>query len=387
MIGDSISKKVMAGYVVILLAVLVAGLFMFQKSSYIGKTNRVFTNELLPELQSIEFISKEVSELQLFAYALYGTTISTEQFAQHYKNSKAKLTKELPQLGTSVLSVDSLFVELFQVIDSLNTAMQNNQVDWDEAREHLEVLQSIKNKLDTQLTEVENKIQKKALNDSNYIQQQIVGMHRSIVLVGIFILFIIVVAFYISRRGIVIPARDLSQQLAAISSSMDLTNQVNIFSKDELLDIANALNILIVTFKSNTQTSKHSAKALAVAAESLEQLSSTVKQEIANFRNDINVLNQQVNSVESSIIAASEKSQAASDIALTGAEQAQSSAQRVNHAARGIDELSQDLQLSSDMLTALKVSGDQVGAVVKTIADIAEQLRLHEQVSQVVALL
>ena len=95
MIGNSISRKVMAGYIVILLTVLLASLYLYQQSSYVGRTNEAFTKELLPKLQSIEVISKELSELQLATYALYGTTISAEQFSQFYATSKRTLTEQL----------------------------------------------------------------------------------------------------------------------------------------------------------------------------------------------------------------------------------------------------------------------------------------------------
>lgn len=379
MIGNSISKKVMAGYVVILLTVILAGLFLFKQSSYIGKTNEAFIGELLPELQAVESISKELSELQLSAYALYGTTINVEQFERNFAISKVQLTKLLTRFSDDSLSQSmhsKAFTELYKVLGILTVAMKSSNIDWDEARLHLESLQLIKKKLDDGLNEVKNKVQEKAQKDSNYIQQQIVSMHNSILSVGLIILLIIIAAFYISRRGIVIPAKHLSRELEEITASMDLTRQIKLFTKDELLDIAEALNLLIVTFKSNAETGKESAQKLMISAETLEQLSNTVKNEIEHFSNHINQLDEQVCSVETSILHASDKSQVASDIAFTGAKQAELGAKNVNNAARGIDELSQDLQVSSDMLTALKASGDQVGAVVKTIAEIAEQTNL-----------
>lgn len=379
MIGKSISRKVMAGYIVILLTVLLAGLYLYQQSSYVGRTNEAFTKELLPKLQSIEVISKELSELQLATYALYGTTINAEQFSQFYARSKSTLTEQLGQFENEMFSrtgPNQSFTELFQVIDKLYTTMNRDSIDWDEARSYLETLQSIKHKLDEALNEVKSSVQETAQKDSHYIQQQILSMHNSIVLVGLLMLAIIVAAYFISRRGIVLPAKSLSRDLTTVISSMDLTKQIKLSTNDELLDIANALSALIVTFRTNAQTGKQSAQALVVSAKSLEHLSSTVKNEITHFSKSINDLNQQVSTVEQSILYVSEKSKAASEVALTGAKQAESSADIVNGAARSIDELSHDLQNSSDMLTALKTSGDQVKAVVKTIAEIAEQTNL-----------
>ena len=113
MIGKSISRKVMAGYIVILVTVLLAGLYLYQQSSYVGRTNEAFTKELLPQLQSIEVISKELSELQLATYALYGTTISAEQFSQFYATSKRTLTQQLSQFYLRSIGLQLTFLKHF----------------------------------------------------------------------------------------------------------------------------------------------------------------------------------------------------------------------------------------------------------------------------------
>nr|WP_283108279.1 methyl-accepting chemotaxis protein [Shewanella electrodiphila] len=201
-------------------------------------------------------------------------------------------------------------------------------------------------------------------------------MHQSILFVSLVILLIITIAFYISRKGIVIPAKDLSEQLRGVTSKLDLTQQIRVSTKDELAEIAEALNLLLSTFRNNVDTSKDSAQGVSNAAQSLERLSGTVKTEIEHFSQDISELNQLVSTVEVNIVEAVDKSQEASVVALSGANQAESGAEIVNQAAQGINELSHDLELSSVMLLELKASGDQVSAVVKTIAEIAEQTNL-----------
>jgi len=52
------------------------------------------------------------------------------------------------------------------------------------------------------------------------------------------------------------------------------------------------------------------------------------------------------------------------------------SAESVNETAQSIKQLSWDIESSSEILLALKASGDQVSAVVSSIADIAEQTNL-----------
>lgn len=379
MFAKSISRKVMLGYVAILLTVIFAGVFLSQQSKNIGETSDQFIEVLLPELEVVESISNELSMLQLSAFAFYGTTINADQFNKGYRDAKNKLSALVDKLHDKTLSDKLKSQELegfYSVLDQLNLAMTGNSVDWDGARSQLEKLQLVKNQLNELLAQSKNSVQQRAQMYANQIQQQIDNMDSSNMTVGLIILLIIIVAFVMSRKGIVLPAKQLANQLRSISSNMDLTHQIKVSTKDELADIAQALNALLATFKTNAQTGKSSAKDLMLSAESLGQLSGTVKNETQQFSNYIGQLNQEVSVVEGSILEASEKSQLASDIALTGAEQAEAGAKEVNSTARGIDELSQDLQVSSDALSALKDSGDQVSAVVETIAGIAEQTNL-----------
>ena len=167
------------------------------------------------------------------------------------------------------------FIELYKVLGVLTVAMKSSNIDWDEARLHLESLQLIKKKLDDELNEVKNKVQEKAQKDSNYIQQQIVSMHNSILSVGLIILLIIIAAFYISRRGIVIPAKHLSRGLEEITASMDLTRQIKLFTKDELLDIADIAeqtNLLALNAAIEAARAGESGRGFAVVADEVRLL-------------------------------------------------------------------------------------------------------------------
>lgn len=379
MFSKSISRKVMLGYVAILLTVFLSGLFLFQQSQNIAKTTEQFIEVLLPELETVESISKQLSELQLSAFAFYGTTINAQQFQSDYAKAKKNLSNLVKKLADAELAnqlTANQFEGFYPILDQLNLAMTGSSVDWDGARTQLERLQVVKNKLDERLSKSTKAVQQRAQMYANQIEEEIAGMNRSNVVVAAIIVVIIILGFVMSRKGIVVPAKQLSSQLRDMTASLDLTHKVKVSTKDELQDIAEALNHLLSTFKENAHTSKHSAQNLTVSAEGLRRLSGTVKNEIEQFSLYINQLNQEVSTVEGSILEASEQSQTASGIALTGAQQADAGAKAVNSTAKGIGELSQDLETSSHTLSALKESGDQVSEVVKTIADIAEQTNL-----------
>lgn len=376
---NSINKKVMFGYVAILITVIFAGSFLYQQSNQISKTSDKFIGVILPELQSFEAITNQLNSLQLAAFAFYGTTINSDEFNDKYANAQDHLIEQVARFNsdktTNTLS-PSVFETFYQTIDTLSLAMSQSSVDWDLARLQLEYMQAAREDLDLIFDAARQQVNSRATEQSSYIQLQVTKMHQSILFVSLVILLIITIAFYISRKGIVIPAKDLSEQLRGVTSKMDLTQQIRVSTKDELAEIAEALNLLLSTFRNNVDTSKDSAQGVSNAAQSLERLSGTVKTEIEHFSQDISELNQLVSTVEVNIVEAVDKSQEASVVALSGANQAESGAEMVNQAAQGINELSHDLELSSVMLLELKASGDQVSAVVKTIAEIAEQTNL-----------
>jgi len=380
MLWTSINRKVMIGYVAILITVTVAGWLLFQQSDRIGQTSDQFIGELLPQMQAIETINRQLDHLQLAAYAFYGTTIDVEHFDSRHLESRKEIRSNLGSLhpidGSSTQAFTLNLGPLDDKISGLRSAMTQSPVDWDEARLQLENLEQTRAELNQTLTEEALTVRAQAQKDSAYIQAQIQKIHNSIILAGAAILLITIAAFYMARRGIAIPATGLSSQLRRMAVDMDLRAPITMTTRDELAEIADAFNLLQSTFRESVNTSKTSVDALMGSAHDLEQLSGTVSTEIHQFSHHIEQLNSRIAEFEANIFETAEKSQYASGMALSGAQQAKSGAEVVDSAARGIDELSRDLKTSGDMLLELKESGGQVGAVASTIAGIAEQTNL-----------
>lgn len=380
MFRTSINRKVMTGYVAILITVTVAGWLLFQQSDRIGQTSDQFIGELLPRMHAIETINRQLDQLQLAAYAFYGTTIDIDRFDTRHLAAKKQIRSNLESLHSTDGSGTQAFAlnldPLDDTVSDLRSAMTQSPVDWDGARIQLEKLEQTRAELNQTLTEEALAVQAQAQEDAGYIQAQIGKTHHSIMLAGAAILLITIAAFYMARRGIALPATGLSRQLRRMAIDMDLRAPITMTTQDELAEIADAFNLLQSTFRDSVNTSKTSVSALMGSAHDLEQLSGTVSTEIHQFSHHIEQLNSRIAEFEANILETAQKSRNASSMALSGAQQAESGAEVVDSAARGIDELSLDLKTSGDMLLELKESGDQVGAVASTIADIAEQTNL-----------
>ena len=199
--------------------------------------------------------------------------------------------------------------------------------------------------------------EKQANNDAQTIQSEIEVMHFYIILGALIILIIIAFAYWLAKSQIVKPLISLSNQLSLSAKDMDLTKIFSVNTKDELADMCFALNKL-------------------VSSQEMNNVAQSARSQITTFSQNIQSLTSQISTFEDNINEAASRSRSASDTAITGASQVESGAESVDETAQSITRLTKDLEVSSETLIALKASGDQVSAVVSTIAAIAEQTNL-----------
>ena len=218
--------------------------------------------------------------------------------------------------------------------------------------------------------------EKQANNDAQTIQSEIEVMHFYIILGALIILIIIAFAYWLAKSQIVKPLISLSNQLSLSAKDMDLTKIFSVNTKDELADMCFALNKLISAFKDGTKSTRDSAGELLVSSQEMNNVAQSARSQITTFSQNIQSLTSQISTFEDNINEAASRSRSASDTAITGASQVESGAESVDETAQSITRLTKDLEVSSETLIALKASGDQVSAVVSTIAAIAEQTNL-----------
>ena len=378
MVFNSISKKVMSGYTVILILVLAMAVVLYQATSQINAKNSAFVDNTLPMLRSIEGASTSLSIIEIDAFALYGTTLDLSSFNENF----GKEEKKLNQLFSEINSVSNtqefkpLAIKVYGSVTSLSKIMARSSIDWDSARSQLGVIQVDMKALRGELQKLKNNIAGTAKYDAQLIGEKIDSMRLIIMLCVASILGVAVVVFYFSQNTIVNPIRQLSRQLDEIALHKDLRKPIDIQSADEIGTAGKSVNELLAAFSLVTADVRESSSHVFKLVSTLSDSASLSDEQVVSFSHHVSQMLEIISTLEESIDDSAQRSTSASEIARTGADQVNEGSKSVQLTASSISSLAKDIEASSEMLLNLKNAGDQVGSVVSTIAEIAGQTNL-----------
>ncbi len=374
---NSISKKVVLGYVLVLLMLVLTTSTLSSKLFKTKDLNDEFVDMSLPALESVTQTHKSASQVMMAAFGLYGYTISADEFNQVIEiqfTSFEQSVKKLRKYGLEVKPEDS---EQFRTaLTTLAEVMSQDSVDWDLARETLSLLQTLNDEFAVRLSEVEKKVQMKTHDTLDEVAADIDNMVAWMMATIVIVTLVTGLAIFYSRRFIVSPILSLSSQLDRIIESRDLTQNVEVTSNDEIGIAANSINQLLTAFRTSSNEIRQSTQVVIESIDLLNHSGELSQQQIINLSGSAKCLADVVDRLEQSIGDSAERSMSVSQKALTGADQVETGSTNLSQTANIISELSSDIDTSSEMLLSLKHAGDKVSSVVKAIADIAEQTNL-----------
>ena len=374
---NSISKKVVVGYALVLLMLVLTTSILSGKLITIQQVNDEFVDSSLPALKAVTQTHNSANAIMMAAYGFYGYTLAADEF-------ELLTSKEFKRFEKSLKSLRSLNVDFkpndsqafMAALNTLSEVMSREEVDWDLARATLSQLQTLNDKFALRLKKVESQVQQDAnevLDEvSTDINDMMMWMIATIVIVGA----VTVIAIGFGRRSIVSPILSLSSQLDRIVESRDLTKNVVVNTNDEISIAANSINHLLTAYRDASNEIRQSTNVVIESITLLNHSGELSQQQIVNLSSSANSLAAVVDRLEHSIGDSAERSFSVSEKALTGAKQVETGSNNLSQTANIIAELSADIDTSSEMLLSLKHSGDKVSSVVKAIADIAEQTNL-----------
>lgn len=369
----SISHKILIGYGAILAVLVITALLMINATGNIGRANDFFIGQSLPKLSALEDAGKQLSRLQIAAYSLYGTTLSTEGFNQEFADAGPRLEQQLQRLDGGLTDY---YPPLSTSLQSLNRIMSANSVDWDSARDVLAKLTQQAETLSAALTESQTKAEQGANQANTEISHAIDKMRFELIIAVLIISAIIVAAFIFAQKLISQPIIKLSEELDEIGHQLDLTRRLDAFSDDEIATAATSINLLLSAFCDSIGELKRTLSTLSGTTQALGGCATDSDSQVASLATQLADLAQGVESLDQAIGHSAEQSQLTSEAAATGADQVKQGASSVRQTATSISGLASDIDTSAQMLSSLKLAGDQVSSVVKTIAEIAEQTNL-----------
>lgn len=377
---NSISKKVMLGYIVIVVVLLVTAFFLYRESSLIFEQKESFVQETLPALRSVEEASSNLSQIQVSSFGLYGLTIDLSTFQSQVDGYNAALDKNLNEISSAGLAnrnqLQSESDKVWAEVRRLQSIMGADSTDWDAARASLGDIQGQMRGLQEILTNVKTAASNNAQNASEMISEEIEFMRALIIISVVLILAITIASLLMAQQKIAGPIKSLSEQLDKIVANRDLSKDVQVSTSDEVADTANSVNQLLASFRSGNTEIQSSSSVLVDSVGQLNHSARISEEQVSKFTMHIAELLNKIGTLETSIDESANRSGSASEMALRGANQVHQGANSVNDTSKSIEALALDIEKSAEMLLSLKNAGDQVSSVVKTIAEIAEQTNL-----------
>jgi methyl-accepting chemotaxis protein len=377
-IFSSIRIRIMIGYAAILLVTLVAAVILTSSSKFVQNKVASFELHTLPALNNINILQSTSKELVLKGYSLYGTTLATEQFEIVRQQLQQKLDNANQQLSSSSTNnqIDVSIEKVKLALNSLYEVMNQSNVDWDLAREHLMKLDQQAAELTKELDKLRDTIATETSNSVDEIDTQLdSGFIIVIVLVTLLIL-VAVGAYLISQRQIAQPIVLLAQQLDSLSNHRDLSKTLPPHSTLEVNSMAGSINGLLRMFQSGMADVN---QAITSIDESVKQLGNSTQRSgatVGQLQTDIGNLVKIMAKLELDMQQSLECSESAADEARHGAENMAQGQQKVAETASSIGDLAEDIESTAEKLLTLQVAGNKVSNVVKTIAEIASQTNL-----------
>jgi len=377
----SISKKVLLGYVLVLIVAIVASVTLFGAASEVEQRTSQFIGKTLPELNDIQQVQQSLDAVQIAAYGLYGTMIEADEFANVMTEKRSQFDQLLLSNGllASHQEYPSIVEEiqvLIVVLQRLEQVMIADEVDWDGAREILVEVDKYSKNISAKLSSISNDVSLDASNSSAAIKTEISDIQLLVLALLASIVTVAIVAYTLSHKKIALPIRELAEELDHVAQSYDLTKVVIERSNDEIGLAAGSVNRLIKAFNSGITDVRNIANNINELVDVLGSTSENADVQVSLLNEKIELLLSSMVTLESQIEQGFEQSNTASEQAKEGAHAVESGAQQVAMTSTSISALASDIEVSSEMLLELRKSGDQVSTVVGTIAGIADQTNL-----------
>lgn len=215
------------------------------------------------------------------------------------------------------------------------------------------------------------------LNDVSYKQSISASQRVLIILAGVVIFSLIAAIFigYLVNRGIMGPIRGTVQVIEAMAGG-DLTKRIDIHSSDEIGSMARHMNEFIDSLQNTIRAFVNNALELASASvemSSTAELMAHGAEQVANQSSAVATAGEEMTATSRDI---SHNCQMAAESSVAAMTAAKSGSEVVGHTVTVMGKIAERVQLTAKTIEGLGTRSDQIGAIIGTIEDIADQTNL-----------
>ncbi len=376
----SISVKVMLGYLVILSGLFISGIFIQQSLSSISHQKSILTENALPAMRTIQALQQDIAAMQTLGFALYGYTIERPEYDEKQsalRESVSMLIQRLArqyQLNTRLLKEQSDAFVARQ--EALQASLAVSNIDWDTARRQLAEIDDAQ----LQLSFTLNKLLEQATTQVNEASKDVDDAIFTLIIISLsaggLVFCVSVIAVIYAHKTLVNPLTSLSRTLHQVVANKDLTAPLPAPTNDEIGDVIQHVDEMMTVLKSDNLQLNDVVTEIVQSTALLQKSAEAADSQAIGFKRLAEAMAQNIDALVARAMKASEDAGSVSASALDSAELVEQGEKDVALTAEHIVKLKSDIQTSSKLLASLQNAGEQVGAVLSVISEIADQTNL-----------
>ena len=220
------------------------------------------------------------------------------------------------------------------------------------------------------------KIEASLSNESH--KESVLASRRLLTILALMIFFSLISTMtlgYLLNRSIMSPIQETVRVIESISNG-DLTQRIEVKSSDEIGDMSRNINTFIGSLHGSIQSFARNAQELSAASKELSDTSGQMArgaEQVANQSITVATAGEEMTATSKDI---SYNCQMVAESSVAAMTAAKSGAAVVGETVTIMGKIAERVQLSAKTIEGLGIRSDQIGAIVGTIEDIADQTNL-----------
>ncbi len=283
------------------------------------------------------------------------------------------LKTEMTELETLQLAIEKEHQQFDVTVEQLITSIEQGQqisqqqiLDFEQSEQRIN--QHLKDMLVNIEVMAEHTIEK-------VHQDEISALYNLIIFAVLSLLIGLLLSQQLAKR-ITAPIYAFMDTLTNMSKDNDLTHRMNDTRQDEMGQLAGTFNQFIQKLQVLVQNITTASHQLASAAEETSTVIHMTSKDIDEQKNGTIQVASAINEMAASVQEVAFNTEQASNAANNGGQNSDNGKVTVQDMVHAIDDLAQEITRSSDVITHVKTSSENIGSVLDVIKNIAEQTNL-----------
>lgn len=195
-------------------------------------------------------------------------------------------------------------------------------------------------------------------------------------IICIVLISLLLLSLYWVIRAIQLPIDSLKHALESMRSSLDLSKRVEYYKKDELGDVAQAVNALADEFSHAISEIRNSATSVNSASHEMMTVTGHAQNNMATQQQELEKTSQAMNELTSAVSEVSEKTQQGANAAEQAQQHANAGQDQVSHVVERMKDVEETTLVVGESVDKLVCQSKEINTVLNVINEIAEQTNL-----------